>query len=225
MRPKQRIVEKLKYSTILRILFDAVSKVGIRVTPYYLVQEGGWRNEILEFEKGFWGYEVRFLYEEDMRYLSRLPCRSISKNDLIKRLKNGHYCLALLHEGNVVAFNWVNPFECSGQLCAFPLHSDEAYLYDAYTIPSYRGKRLAPYLIYQTYKTLSNFGILKVYGIFEAFNTPAVKFKKEMDAKFIRFGVSISLFKICNVNFGLRNTPEYTLRFSSSVEETTVSHN
>ena len=208
----------------MRILFDAVSKLGLRVTPYYLVQEGQWGNGLPELEENYSEYEARFLAEADMVFLGRIPGRAISEDDLIQRLKRGHYCLALLNEGNVIAFNWINPFECSGQLCSFPLHPDEAYLYDAYTIPAYRGKRLAPYLRYQTYKSLANIGIGKIYSISEALNTSAVKFKKKMDAKFIKLGVSISLFKMYNVNFGLRETPEYTLRFSSSTKKTPFSH-
>lgn len=194
MLKKKRIAEKLKYSTFLRIIFDAITKFGLRITPYYVIREGIRGNGLKSLESGFEEYELRFLNEQDMGPLSRIPGRSITMDQLNQRLRDGHLCLGLFKDGEVVVFNWANPNESSGSLCRFSLKAHEGYLYDAYTIPAYRGKRLAPYLRYQTYRYLSKLGMTTLYSISDAFNTPSIKFKKKLKARIVKLGLSVKLF-------------------------------
>jgi hypothetical protein len=217
MRPKEKILEKLRYSTFLRIIFDVVAKFGIRISPFFVVQEGLWgNNERSDLEKGFEGYELRLLNEEDMESLSRIPGRSFSRHQLTQRLKDGHFCLGLIKAGEVVTFNWANPHESSGDLCRFLLKKDEAYLYDAYTLRTYRGKRLAPYLRYQSYRYLSKRGMTRLYSISDAFNTPSIKFKKKLNAQFVKLGILIRLFNQREYNFTIRQSREFKNRINAS---------
>jgi GNAT superfamily N-acetyltransferase len=118
-----------------------------------------------------------------------------------------------------VAFNWANPHEFSGNLCRFDLEPDEAYLYDAYTIPDYRGKRLAPYLRYQTYRCLSRRGMNRIYSISDAFNTPSIRFKQKLKARFVKLGLSIQLLNRRTYNITLRQLPDFKNRLQASVQE------
>ena len=85
---KERIVEKLKYSTSLRIFFDMVAKFGLRITPYYVIREGIQGNGLQSLEKGFDEYELRFLNEKDMGSLGRIPGRSFTQDQLNQRLRD-----------------------------------------------------------------------------------------------------------------------------------------
>ena len=215
----EKIIEKLKYSIFLRIIFDVIAKFGLRITPYYVVQEGIWGNGLSNLEEEFEGYKLCFLDEDDMGPLSRLRGGAFSEDQLNQRLKNGHFCLGLNKDGEFVAFNWANPHEGSGDLCRFPLKADEGYLYDAYTVHAYRGKRLAPYLRYQSYRTLSQKGMTRLYSISDAFNTPSIRFKKKLNARFVKLGVSIKLLNRHEYNFTLQQSPEFRNRFVSSDRE------
>ncbi|MBL0714609.1 MAG: hypothetical protein JJV98_13000 [Desulfosarcina sp.] len=216
MRFREKIIEKLKYSTFLRILFDVIAKFGLRVTPYYVVREGIWGNGLSNLEEELEGYKLCFLDEDDMGPLSRLRVGAFSEDQLTQRLRDGHFCLGLIKDGEVVAFNWANPHESSGNLCRFPLKADEGYLYDAYTVHAYRGKRLAPYLRYQSYRTLSQKGMTRLYSISDAFNTPSIKFKKRLNARFVKLGISIKLLNRREYNFTLRQSSEFRKRSISA---------
>ena len=212
MQFRGKLSEKLKYSTFLRVLFDGIAKLGLRLTPYYVVSEGIWGNSIPALEKEREDYTPRLLDEDDMKLLNRLRPKAISVEQLIQRLKDGHFCLGLIHEGKVVAFNWANPHESSGSLCRFRLFANEAYLYDMFTVHAHRGKKLAPYLRCQTYRLLSRKGMTQIYSISDAFNTPSVRFKKRLNARFVKLGISVTLLNRHKFNFTLRESPEFKNR-------------
>ncbi len=212
MQIRGKLAEKLKHSTFLRVLFDGIAKFGLRLTPYYVVHEGIWGNSIPALEKERDDYTPRLLDEDDMKLLNHLRPTAFSAEQLIQRLKDGHFCLGLIHEGKVVAFNWANPHESSGNLCHFRLFANEAYLYDMFTVHAHRGKKLAPYLRYQTYRLLSRKGMKQIYSISDAFNTPSVRFKKRLNARFVKLGISVTLLNRYKFNFTLRESPEFKNR-------------
>ena len=216
MQLRTKLSEKLKHSTFLRTIFDAVARLGLRVTPYYVVREGIWGKGLPDLENQHEDYTPRLLGEEDMAPLSRLRTGSFSVRQLTQRLKDGHLCLGLTQAGEVVAFNWANPHESSGDLCRFRLHADEAYLYDMYTVHAHRGKRLAPYLRYQSYHLLAQQGMTRLYSISDAFNTPSIRFKQKLNARFVKLGVSIKLLNRREYNITLRQSPEFKNRFLTS---------
>ena len=77
----------------------------------------------------------------------------------------------------------------------FPLKDNEAYLFDAYTLMHFRGKGLAPYIRYQCYKELAKSDRHKLFSISNYFNTPSIKFKNKLNAKFLELRLSVELFR------------------------------
>lgn len=217
---RENFKEKLRYSHFLRLVLDAIAKIGLRITPYYVVQEGIFGRGFPSLEGERDGYRIRFLVEGDMKAMSGLRGGSVPQEQLNQRLKDGHCCIGLMYGDEMVAFNWANPNESSGDLSRFPLHKDEAYLYDMYTIPAYRGKRLAPYLRYQSYRHLSRKGMTRLYSISDALNTPSIKFKKRLSARFVKLGVSIKLLNRREYNIVLRQLPEFKRRLMNSDQST-----
>ena len=128
---------------------------------------------------------------------------------MIQRLKDGHFCFGLVKDNRVVAFGWVNPHEGRSGLCRFPLEPNEAYYYDLYTLHDYRGRGLALYLRHETYRHLTQMGLSKYYSVIDALNTPAVKFKKKLRARFIYTGVSIKLFNRYQYNLSIKKSPGF----------------
>ena len=78
---------------------------------------------------------------------------------------------------------WINIKERGFKETIIQLKSDEAYLWNMYTMESFRGMNIAPYLRYKSYEVLKGMGRDKLYSISEYFNTPAIKFKLKLNAK------------------------------------------
>ncbi|MGI9258047.1 MAG: GNAT family N-acetyltransferase [Gammaproteobacteria bacterium] len=109
------------------------------------------------------------------------------------RLNEGHVCIAVKDAGRVIGFTWANPRNVHDSACDYPLESGEAYLYDAYVAPAYRGKGLAPYMRKECYRHLHQLGIESYFSISDYFNTPAVRFKKKLRAIPVRLFLKIAV--------------------------------
>lgn len=202
----KHIWAKIKYSPFIRLILDSLTRIGITISPYYVVLEGLFNGSMPHLEKGFDGYDIGFLNSQDMREISVIPGpdRVFSEEKLLLRLKEGKKCLGVKYRGEIVAFTWFDLVECSSMFYRFLLKKDEAYLFDAYTLMSFRGKGIAPYMRYQCYKELAKLGRDKLFSISEFFNTPSIRFKMKLDAKLLELGLFVELFKKWRFNTRLR---------------------
>jgi hypothetical protein len=189
---------KLRYSSIARVIFDAIARLGIRIAPYYLFREGLFNGAIPELERCSEEYTLGFLGPGDMKCIADLPERKYPEEKLHARLQEGNKCFGIKYHGSLAAFTWCNFRTCTltyGNISARNLQEDEVYLFDSYTVIAYRGKGIAPYIRYQLYKELARVGRHRLYSISDAFNKPAIKFKKKLNARFIELRLFVSLFK------------------------------
>jgi hypothetical protein len=199
----ERIKNKLRYSSFLRIVLDGIAKAGIRINLYYIVLEGLFNRSLLDLETGFDEYELCFLSPQDMKTISSIPGRNFTEESLLERLQNGQKCFGVKYRGEIAAFTWCNFDRCT-QWYKFPLKDNEAYLFDAYTLMHFRGKGLAPYIRYQCYKELAKSDRHKLFSISDYVNTPSIKFKKKLNAKFIELRLSVELFRKCSFDLHLK---------------------
>ena len=109
------------------------------------------------------------------------------------RLDARHVCIVVKDAGRVVGFTWANPQDVHDSSCDFPLASGQAYLYDAYVAPAYRGKGLAPYMRMECYRHLRQLGIHSYFSISDFFNSPAIRFKKKLGAIPVRLLLKIAV--------------------------------
>ncbi len=198
---------KVRYRPFAGIIFDGLTKMGVRISPYYIILEGLRDKSVQHFKKGFDEYDIGFLSSKDMAEISTIPGpdRPFSELDLLQRLKKGQKCLGIKHSERIVAFRWfhLNNIDCS--FCKISLKEDEAYLFDSYTIISCRGKGLAPYVSYQCYKELARLGRYNLYSIVECINTPSIKFKMKLNAEIIELCLYVELFKKWRFNTRLKS--------------------
>ena len=89
----QRFKQKLRYNPIYRIFFDGLTKINIKITPYYLVLEGLFDKTLPQFETGFDAYEIYFLGSGDMKDIAVIPDQPRDEKDLIQMLNNGQKCI------------------------------------------------------------------------------------------------------------------------------------
>jgi len=139
-------------------------------------------------------YELGFLGLQDMKVIGSIPFREISYEEVLTRLKEGKMCFGAKQEGNLAAFSWCDIEEFNFKGLGFPLRKNEAYLFDAYTFDSFRGRGMAPYLRYQLYKELAKMGRHRLYSVSERFNASSLRFKRKLNARVIGSGLYVGIF-------------------------------
>ena len=190
----KRIWLKARYSSFFRLIFDGLARLGIRITPFYIVLEGLFNGNLQHLEAGFDEYVTGFLGPEDMKTIFSIPGIKLTEAKLLQRLREGKKCLGVKSHGELVAFTWCDFDQCDEKFHKFLLKDDEAYLFDAYTLMPFRGKGIAPYMRYQCYKELAKSGRHKLYSLSFYVNTSSLKFKKKLNAKFLELRLSVDLF-------------------------------
>ena len=178
-----------------RVIIDALTKVGIIISPHYLVLEGLGNGRLRHLAEGFADYQFGFLEPQDMQALANLPGRIFTEKELLDRLQEGQKCFGAKCRGEVVAFTWCSfaPYAFAKQK-TLPLRDHEAYLFDAHTVEQYRGIGIAPTLRYRCYQELAKLGRTRCYSITAAFNIPAINFKKKLHAQVLELGLFIELW-------------------------------
>ncbi|RJP84781.1 MAG: GNAT family N-acetyltransferase [Desulfobacteraceae bacterium] len=196
---------KYRYSHSLRLFFDAMSKFGIRIAPYYTFRERISSLKTPTLSKELEHCKISFLGPEDIRAMAKIPGRKFSEADLLKRFNEGQKCLGMKKGGAIIAFNWCNFKELTFKWHRMPLGKNEAFMFDAYTLPDYRGKGIAPFLRHHFYKELEKISITRLYSYTDYFNTPAVKFKLKLGAEKEKLNLYIVLFNKWPFHFILKD--------------------
>lgn len=189
-----RLWGKVRHSSPLRLLADGLARLGIDIAPYYVFLEGLAYANTANMNNDLDGYLTVSLGPGDMKRIAQIPGRPFTEQDLIRRLNEGCKCFGVMYKEELAAFTWANCEKFSSSSShSFTLESDEAYLFDAYTLMPFRGKGLAPYVRYQCYKELAALGRHKLYSMSVYFNRPAVQFKRKLNAQFHELYVSVSM--------------------------------
>ena len=130
---------------------------------------------------------------------------NIEVAQLLHRLHLGHLCFGLLKEDKLVAYMWCDLKEFSHSPCRYILKKNEAYLYDAQVAPEYRGKSLAPYLRNQFYSALKQYSKDTYFSYSDYANSPAIRFKKKLGARFLKLCLYVNLWDKFSRNWVLRD--------------------
>ena len=197
------LLERARHGTVFEGFQYRLERVGISLTPYYWVLEGAWDVVLPELREdrascwtGFFGaYEMKTLAGEGWNY---------SEMQLLSMLERGKKCFGAKIKGEVAASMWIDLQEACCAWYRFPLNGDEAYLFDMYTIKSFRGKGMAPYVRYQCYKALREMGRNKFYSYSDAFNRPSLRFKKKLGAEFLQLGLYVKILDRFGYNWVIR---------------------
>ncbi len=95
----------------------------------------------------------------------------------------------------IVGFTWADFGAINDSACDYQLGPGEAYLYDAFIAPEYRGRSLAAYMRAESYRHLRRAGRHAFYSLSDCFNTPAIRFKQKLNAEITRLYLQIKLGK------------------------------
>jgi hypothetical protein len=195
MNNLRRLKQKFKYNSLFRILHDGLVKTGLKISFFYLVEEGLNLSPDKFENKEFKDYSLEFLKEENIDQICLIPERPRKKEILINQLRNGCSCLVFKKDDGIVGYTWFNIYVCNFNAYKFSLKENEAYLFDAYVLIKFRGKNIAPFIRYKCYKELEKLGRTRLYSISETVNKQSINFKKKLNAKFVLLALYVCLFK------------------------------
>lgn len=192
-----RIRNRFRYGLVIQEVLDRLSATfGLVVYPYYLVREQIQPNLKPVVAGNEDEFQVRYLTEDDMEIIVEHVARKRSAEALVRKLRSGARSIGFFVNGNLAAYTWfrLDRTPVPGwKKDLFRLEQDEAYLFDAYVFPAYRGRRLAPLVRYHAYEELQKIGRRRLYSITLAFNASSRRFKQRLLAKEVELRLLIGL--------------------------------
>lgn len=194
---------RLKHGLLLLTVRNLLMRLGLDIEPYYIEQESSEFCELPKIKDEVSLYSLKIVNDEILK--KQFEFLGWSSDLLEKIIQSEHYCLGLYRGQELAAFMiaTLKQFDVKGRI--IPLSPKEAYLEYMYTFENFRGRNIAPYLRYKTYKLLQNKGIQDFYSMSQYFNNSSLKFKKKLGAKHKEFWLHIGLFKSLKWNFLLKD--------------------
>jgi len=204
----QKVRNRFRYGLATQELLDRLSATfGLIICPYYVVHEKIQSGIEPEIARDNSHYRVRYLTEDDMTFVAKHAAQTRSTEDLVKKLRNRCHCLGFFVNGDLAAYTWFRFDRVATpiwQIDLFRLEGDEAYLFDAYVLPEYRGRRLAPLIRYRAYQELKNVGRRRLYSLTLAFNASSRRFKQRLLGKETELRLMIGIKKWKALDIRLR---------------------
>ena len=182
---------RLRYNSWPRLIVNALKRIGITILPYYLFRR---RLEADAFVPDLRGLEFTELSVDNAPELAALPLVHGDENTFCERFQAGQRCFALRDGGAVVALNWMDPERCSFPAENFALAGDEAYFFDVYTNPAYRGRNLAGMLSACYSDLLYKEGIRTTFSVVDSMNESSLHYVAKLGCQTQHKNLYISLF-------------------------------
>lgn len=180
--------KKIQNGLTTQAFLERMWEMGIIVMPFYWTLELFDPAILAPIEGKYKEFTFELFGPEEMKIIGKIKGRSARKDEasLMKCLNEGHKCYGIKYQGTIAAFTWVSFKGSNMETYRTPMKADEIYLFDMYVLASFRGENLAPYLRLKTQQAVSKNGNYKFYSITDVFNKSSVKFKKKINARFVR---------------------------------------
>ncbi len=187
------IWHRIRHGLILYSLHNLLLRIGLDIGPYYLELEGLDRCDEPPLRDDASLYH--FSDVDDVKVLELYETLGWSTEELKATFQLPHRCIGLYRDRELAAFMVIQLeyFLIKGK--RFELKKNEAYLENMYTYENFRGKNIAPYLRYQSYKLLDQQGRQLCYSVTEYFNKSSLNFKKKLNAKHLKLYLHLGLFR------------------------------
>ena len=197
------ITNIIKHGLFWHGVRNNLAKVGLDFMPYYWVKEATNPVKPPEIRGEDKDFVISKFGESEINYI-KTTIIGIEQKDLIADLKNGEICIGLKNKDKIAAYMFIKRRPFTFRKRTFNLQPSESYLHSMYTFEAYRGKNLAPYLRYHSYKYLENENINTYFSISEYFNKSTIRFKKKLNSMPVKLYLSVVLFKRWTLNFTLK---------------------
>lgn len=202
-----RIRDVIRHGLLLQTLLDLLRRLGLEITPYYLVEESlDWLPPDPP-ETQVPDLIMCLLEPADAAAVAAMPEGDLTEAEARGRLEQGLWGFGAWSRGELIAFAWAHLRELDFEPCRRRLAEDEAYLFGAKTSRRCRGMNLHPVLRREMYARLAERGRTRLISISYALNRPAVRFKQKLGARFTRLCLSTSVRGRCRRNWLIRRSP------------------
>ena len=194
----------IRYGLVLQTARVYLIRAGIDISPYYIMKEGIGNftpPAIKDYDPSL--YITSFFSEEDITLISK-KVPEYQTRYVVNSVKDGQMCYGIKYRNDVAAFLLVDFKSSHYKTIDFPLKENEVYFNDMYTLESFRGKNIAPFLRFRCMQALRDMGKDTFYSMTEYFNTPAVNYKKKLNAQKQKLCLYLQLFKKYEWNFTLK---------------------
>jgi len=187
-----KVRARFRNGLVLQYFQQLLGRAGIVVIPYYWIREHADRAAVAppnaaDCVLGFFG-------PDDMPAVARCWENGPTEARLLARLREGQRCFGARHQGAIACFTWANLAHGDRRIHCIRLREDEAYLHDMYTVAPFRGRGLAPYVRQRFCQALRDAGRERLYSYSSCLNTPAVAFKRKLNAEFLELGLYFEPF-------------------------------
>lgn len=173
---------------------------------YIVFREDAWAGDAAASCEPPAGFDLGYIGAERMDELASLAGRDAGIDDLRARFLCRNLCLAALKDQRIVAFSWASFGLFQFKTYCFPLLESEAYLFDAFTLPEYRGLGLAVVIRRRLHRDLAAKGRTRCYSVTLINNSSALRFKEKMNGCEVDRGFYLRVTK--RWTFGSRARPE-----------------
>jgi ribosomal protein S18 acetylase RimI-like enzyme len=168
-----------------------LKQIGLHINAYYLVREG---KDLAGLQYGELPAEIKSEILDPKDVPAIAECSEwASLANIQARVDKGHFCVVLKHGEKIAGYTWADLNEVNDATCNYELKPGEAYLYDAFVVPEYRGGALAPLLRIECYKHLQEAGMHTFYSVSDYVDTPAIRFKQKLNAEFLKLYLQIKI--------------------------------
>ncbi len=191
---------RIKYGRISEAVTWRLGSAGLVFIPYVWYEESIKLISFKDTPKFDNNFEFTFFGLTEMLIIGQSGAWHYDQQQLLGWLEQNKICYGAKKDGRIAAFTWADLEECKCNYRHFKLKSNEAYLFDMFTMKPFRGQNLAPILRYKTYEALNAMGRDKCYSYSDYFNTPARKFKAKLNAKPVELCLYINLFNTIRKN-------------------------
>ncbi len=171
-------------------LMHRLSQIGIRLRPLIETLEDV---DPPATRPGVEPFRFVTLTADDIDDLLALGTES-NREEMLRWLSGGKLCFGLRDGEKLVANMWCDLDEVNFAPVHRALDRDEAYLFAAYTDPTYRGRDLAPKLRHACYAHLRANGRTRLVSYSEPFNVASRRFKQKLGAREVGTCVHVDLF-------------------------------
>lgn len=200
----QWISNIIKHGLFWHGVRNNLAKIGFDFMPYYWVKEATEPFSPPQIRGEDKNFELSVFGEEEIAYI-KSTIIGIEEKDLFADLKNGEICIGLKNQSNIAAYMFIKRQPFNFRKRQFNLKANESYLHSMYTFEDYRGKNIAPYLRYHSYKFLEKEGVDNYLSVSEYFNKSTIRFKQKLKSKPLKLYLSILLFKRWTFNLTLKS--------------------
>jgi hypothetical protein len=200
------IKQRYRESLILNSIYGVLKQKKFEVRLFYLFLKDLLDATDLDIRPKIEPIEIEHLKPSDMKCLAVKAERDFSEDMMLQMLSEGCICIGIKYKDEIVSYGWAKLRKCESKLLSFSfeLKENEAYAYGIRTLSAFKGKALAPYQRYQTYKYLAQTGRTKIYSIVLFSNIPSIKYHRKLNAKPLKLFLNLKFLNKYNRNFLLK---------------------